>query len=100
MKAFIESQFNYCPLMRMFHSRTMKSKINRIHERAIRLTYSHCSSNFDELLKKDGSFSIHCRNIQMLAIEKYKFFHGLSPDITKNIFQVNTNNPYRLRSRN
>ena len=35
MKAFIESQFNYCPLIWMFHSRTMNKKINRTHERAL-----------------------------------------------------------------
>ena len=34
IKKFIESQFNYCPLILMFHSRTMNNKINRLHERA------------------------------------------------------------------
>ena len=53
MKAFIESQFNYCPLIWMFHSRTMNNKINRIHERALRLVYSDHVSSFNELLKKD-----------------------------------------------
>ena len=84
----------------MFHSRTMNNKINLIHERALRLVYPNYSSNFDELLKKDGSFSIHDKNIQTLAIEIHKFFHGLSPIIIKNIFQVNTNNPHSLRSHN
>ena len=37
MKAFIESQFEYCPLIWMFHSRTLNNKINRLHERALRL---------------------------------------------------------------
>ena len=36
MKAFIESQFNYCPLIWMLHSRALNNKINRIHERALR----------------------------------------------------------------
>ena len=53
MKAFIESQCNYCPLTWMFHSRAKHNKINRIHQRALRLIYSDYSSNFDELLKKD-----------------------------------------------
>ena len=83
----------------MFHSRIMNGKINRIHERVLRLVYSDHVSSFDELLKKDRSFSIHHRNIQSLAIEHYKFFHGLSPSIMKNVFRLNTNIPYNLRPR-
>ena len=76
----------------MFHSRTMNNKINRIYKKSLRLTCFDYSSNFDELIKKDRSFSIHDRNIHTLAIEIYKLFHGLSPSIMKHIFQVNTNN--------
>ena len=38
MKAFVESQFGYCPLIWTFHSRGLNNKINRIHERALRIT--------------------------------------------------------------
>ena len=96
MKAFTESQFNYCPQIWMLHSRTMNSKINRIRERALMLVYSDHVSSFDELLKKDRSFSIHHRNIQSLAIQLYKFFHSLFPSIMKNVFHFNTNIPYNL----
>ena len=40
MKLFIESQFGYCPLIWMFYSRRLNNKINRIHDRALRITYS------------------------------------------------------------
>ena len=49
MKAFIESQFNYCPLIWTFHSRTLNNKINRLHERTLRIVYSDYKSSFCEL---------------------------------------------------
>ena len=100
MKAFIESQFNYCPLIWMFHSRTLNNKINRIHERALRTVYSDYNSSFNELLDKDGSFTIHQRNVQSLAIEIYKYLHGLSPSTSSELFKVNETILYDLRVRN
>ena len=41
--------------------------------------HSDFKSSFQDLLMKDNSFSIHERNIQILAIEIYKFLNGLSP---------------------
>ena len=41
MKAFITSQFSYCPLVWMFHSRTMNNRINTLHEKALRLVYTN-----------------------------------------------------------
>ena len=54
MKVFITSQFSYCPLIWMFHSRSLNNKINRIHERALRLVYQN-NLNFSELLDLDNS---------------------------------------------
>ena len=51
MKTFVESQFNYCPLIWMLHSKTLNNKINRLHERALRIVYSDCKSSFNTLLK-------------------------------------------------
>ena len=98
MKAFIEYQFNYCPLIGMFHSRIMSNKINRIHKRGLTLVYADYVSSFDELLKKDWSFSIHHWNIQSLAVELYKFCHGLSPSNMKNGLYLDTSIPYNLSS--
>ena len=39
MKTFIESQFNYCPLIWMFHSQTINNKTKRLHERAFRIVF-------------------------------------------------------------
>ena len=50
MKTFIQSQFNYCPLLWMFHSRILNKKINKLHERALRIVYKNDDLNFQELL--------------------------------------------------
>ena len=34
MKPFITSQFSYCPLVWMFHSRGLNKRINKIHEKS------------------------------------------------------------------
>ena len=69
MKAFIESQCRYWPLVWMFHSRGINNKINRIHKRALRITYNNKLS-FQDLLDKDNSVTIHHRN-RTLAIKTY-----------------------------
>ena len=86
MKAYITSQFGYCPLVWMFHSRSLNSKINSLHERALRITYGDRSSPFENLLKKDNSVSIHHRKIQALATEMFKVKNNIAPEIMKEIF--------------
>ena len=67
MKSFVTSQFGYCPLIWMFHSRRLNNKINSIHERALRITYQDHIITFQELLNKDNFVSIHHKNLQVLA---------------------------------
>ena len=59
MKTFIQSQFNYCSMVWMFHNRTLNNKINRLHERALRIVYKNANLTFQELLELDNSVSIH-----------------------------------------
>ena len=40
MNSFFRSQFNYCSLIWMCHSRTINRKINRLHKRCFRIIYN------------------------------------------------------------
>ena len=50
--SMIKSQFNYCPLVWMFCSRKSNNLINKVQERALRLTNNDYQSNFNILLDK------------------------------------------------
>ena len=72
MNPFFNSQFSYCPLIWMFHSRLINNKINRLHERCLRRVYSDNQSTLEKLLEKDNTVSVHQRNLHFLATELYK----------------------------
>ena len=95
-KSFVTSQFSYCPLIWMFHSRRLNNKINSIHQRALRIIYQDNMSTFQELLNKDNSVSLHHRNLQVLATEMFKIHRDLFPEILRETF-VSKTSSYNLR---
>ena len=97
MNAFFTSQFSYCPLTWMFHSRKLNNKINRLHERCLRVVYNDRLSTFEELLNKDNSVSFHHRNIQCLATEMFKVHLGEAPQILNEVFPLSEPSAYNLR---
>ena len=68
MNAFFKSQFNYCLLVRMCCNSSLNTKINRLHERCLRIAYNDKKSDFNELLVKDCSVSIHHQNLPKTCI--------------------------------
>ena len=57
--SYFLSQFDYCPLILMNHNKSINNRINTLHETALRLIYCDHSSNFQELLQRDNSVTIH-----------------------------------------
>ena len=90
IKSFVTSQFSYCLLIWMFHSRRLNSEINSIHERALRITYQDKTSTFKKLRNKTTPVSIHHRNLQVSAVEMFKIHGDLSPKILRETFVSKT----------
>ena len=93
------SQFSYCPLVWMCHSRALNDKINRLRE-CLRLVYNDRQLNFEEFLEKYDSASIYIRNLQILAIEMYRVVNGGSPEIMKEILGIREENGFNVRHQN
>ena len=96
MKSFILSQFSYCPIVWMYCQRKSNNLINRIHERSLRIAYCDYVSDFEGLLSKDNSSTIHVKNVQALACEVYSTINNLNPHFMGEIFNKKINN-YSLR---
>ena len=99
MRSFIMSQFSYCWLTWMCHSRNINSQINKLYECALRLVYNDKSSSFRELLERDKSVTIHERIIQVLLTVIFKVKRGLGSKIMTEVFKFKDHS-YDLRKNN
>ena len=59
MNSFFNAQFNYCPLIWMLHSHSNSNKIKHLHERCLRLICNDKQLSHEELLLKDGTYSLY-----------------------------------------
>ena len=97
MNAYFMSQFGYCPLGWMNHSRILNNRINGLHKRALSLVFNNFSSSFSELLEKDKSVTMHHCNLQTLAYEIFKVKQNMVPEILTEIFPQEESS-YSLRN--
>ena len=81
----------------MIHNRNLNKKINKVHERGLRIVYGDYNTSFSELLNMDKSVTIHQRNLQYLLIEIYKVKKSISSMLMNEIFQFFENPVYELR---
>ena len=72
----------------MCHSRSMNNKIKRLHERCLRITNNDKTSSFADLLAKNGSVSIHTRNLQVLVTDKFKLHKNMSTELLSGYFCI------------
>ena len=78
----------------MFNSGTDNRRINRLHDRCIRIFYSDKQSSFSDLPEKDGFISIHMSNIQSLNIEIFRANRNL-PQSMNDVSTQKDNSRYR-----
>ena len=55
----------------MYHSRLINNNINRLHGRCLRISYNDKTLPFADLLDKDGSVTIHTKNLQVIVTEMF-----------------------------
>ena len=62
----------------MFYRKSADKEINRTNKRALRLLYENYDSSFEHL-EKNGSISVHQKNLQNLMTEIYETTDQVNP---------------------
>ena len=87
--SFIDSQFNYAPLIWIFAGKTLINKICKIHHRALRVVYNEYNKSYGQLLQLNNNVSIHQRHLQYLALGVFKSLMHLNPEFMRSYFNEN-----------
>ena len=87
----VKSQFNYCPLVWMFCPRRSNDLINKVQERALRITCKDQITDFKSLLLNHNEVTIHQRNLQVLMTEIHKITNHIAPPIMSPLFEIHEN---------
>ena len=87
-KNFIMSNFNYCPVVWMFTSKSSLSKLEDIQKRALRFVLDDYESDYNGLLNKADVPGMKIMALRYLTIEVYKCMNGLNPKYLNDLFTI------------
>ena len=89
-KAFVMSQFNYCPLVWHFCKPGDTHKMEKIQERAFRFIYNDYTSEYLKLLEENGESTLYLKRVRIIAHEVYKAINGISPKYMNELLKTRT----------
>ena len=97
--AFINSQFNYAPLVWIFSGKTSINKTCKIYYRTLQVIRNDYQKSYDELPDINNDVNIHQKHLRILALEAFKSITHVNPVFMWSYFNANTI-PYNLRNGN
>ena len=98
-RSFIQSNFNYCPLVWHFCSKTNTEKLEKLQYRALRIVFSDFTSSYASLLEKAELSTLHLNRLRCIAAETYKCINNLTPEYIRDLEQLKTSS-YAFRYEN
>lgn len=86
--SFIMSNFNFCPMVWHFCGKMNNNKMEKLHERSMRIVHNDFSSSYSELLQKGRTTTILAARLKQLVVEVFKAVNGFSPPCVSELFHT------------
>ena len=85
-KAFIDSRFNYAPLIWMFCRKTLYSKIEKFNHGTLKVVYG-IDDSYNNLLLSSNPVSVHERLLRFLVTDISKSISEINPEFMWSFFK-------------
>jgi len=86
-KSFIQSNFNYCPVIWLICGETNLSKLAKLQYRALKFVYNDFTSDYEQLLLKGNHVSMSVHLMHTVAVEVYKCMYNIAPEYIQALFE-------------
>ena len=94
--AFINSQFNYAPIVWMFCRKNQYLKIKKFHHKALKVVFNS-DNGCDELLQMSNEITIHQKHLHAVICEVFKSLNNSNPEFMWSYFTFE-NITYNIRN--
>ena len=93
---FINSQFNYVPIMWMFSRKNQYLKIQKTNHKVLKVVFNSYDG-YDELLKMINEITIHQKHLHALKCNAFKCLNNSNPEFMWSYFAFK-NITYNIRN--
>ena len=94
--SFINSNFNYCPIVWHFCGKTNGDKIEKIQERALRIIFRNYDSRYPELLRGARAYTMLDKRLRSRLLHVFKPLKGMHAKSLNDMYSVKQLN-YSMR---
>ena len=84
---FTMSNFNYCPLIWMYHGKTLNNRVDRVQSRSLRILHIDFNIPYEVLLERIDERKVHIKKLQNLMLLIFQCLTKESPSFMRTLFE-------------
>ena len=87
-RSFVQCNFDFCPLVWHFCGKLNNNKLEKIHERALRIVNKDFDSSYEDIIITSKTTTVLISRLRVLLCEVFKSLYKLNPNCINELFEV------------